>query len=755
MKQWLMERNKTLDHIFSLLGSMALSEAIDELETFGAAHPELSLDARLREIRSDYRLMFDYWSKGFKDEQLELVYRNFIYRMYRLTADVGMRYAIAHSSYLTAIDNRVRSAGRDWSPAALQAGLEGFVSDVALLELEPAHVRAERKLGLHRAHRQMMNDLFDYIWTSSQWTDSTAESMAQLLLAPTVDTIDQQLIVSAVMLGCMNMFDINKFRVMLTVYRQSSDEQVRQRALVGWALSAGVGMHHIFPEEREMVGGLLADEHVCKELVELQIQLFYCLSAENDNRKIQQEIMPDLLKHNGLSITPNGIEEKEGDSIEDIIHPEEAERRMEKVEESFRRMLDMQKSGADIYFGGFSQMKRFPFFDSIGNWFVPFYPEHPAISQAYGTQADTRMIRNIVDHMPFCNSDKYSFVIAFRQVVDRIPQNIREMLANGSVAGMEAVAAEEQGKPEYIRRQYLQDLYRFFRLYPSRSMLYNPFGHDADGHVFNYVFFANPIFSATSLEACYGEVVGCMMKRSMYREAASVLANCSVPGRDFLYYMHCGSLRLHHPAASGGLALPYASACFEEALRLRPDSAKALSGYARAKFYDGEYAVAEDAYARLSAMHPERKSSVLNMAVCMVNLGKSDEALKHLYKLNYESPDDDRVNRVMARALVCAGQYDKAEKAYLALCAGQEAEPEDHLNHGLCRWLAGDKAGAAECFVEYVRAHGGDAGVAGCRSLFYADVADKERELLAGNGITPTEVHLMCDLVCDLAFRIR
>ena len=96
-----MERNKTLDHIFSLLGSMALSEAIDELETFGAAHPELSLDARLREIRSDYRLMFDYWSKGFKDEQLELVYRNFIYRMYRLTADVSMRYAIAHSLYLT------------------------------------------------------------------------------------------------------------------------------------------------------------------------------------------------------------------------------------------------------------------------------------------------------------------------------------------------------------------------------------------------------------------------------------------------------------------------------------------------------------------------------------------------------------------------------------------------------------------------------------------------------------------------------
>lgn len=750
-----MEKDKTLDHIFSLLGKMALSEAMDELEAFGASHPELSLDTRLREIRSDYRLMFDYWSKGFKDEQLERVYRNLVYRVYRLAADVSVRYAIAHSAFLAGIDSRVRSAGRDWSAASLQAELEGFVSDVAMLELEPEHVRAGRKQSLHLAHRQFMNDLFDYIWTSPQWTDSTAEAVTSLLLAPTVDTIDQQLIVSAVMLGCMNVFDINKFKVMLTVYRQSTDERVRQRALVGWALAAGKGMHRIFPDERGMVAGLLAAGQVCKELVELQIQLLYCVSAENDNRTIQQEIMPDLLKHNGLSITPNGIEEKEGDSIDEIIHPEAAERNMEKVEESFRRMIDMQKAGADIYFGGFSQMKRFPFFDRIGNWFVPFYADHPAISSAYDGRSDTRMIRNIVDNMPFCNSDKYSFVIAFRQVVDRIPQNIREMLANGSVAGIEAVAAEEQGKPAYIRRQYLQDLYRFFRLYPSRSLLYNPFGQDASGREFNHVFFANDIFRSTQLEGSYSEVVACLMKRGMYREAAAVLANCGDKGRDYFYYMHCGNLRLHHPAAASAVDLPAASCCFEEALRLRPDSGQALSGYARAKFYDGEYAVAEDAYARLAAMYPERRSYVLNMTVCMVNLGKSEEALKHLYKLNYETPDDDRVNRVMARALMCIGQYVKAEKMYTALCGAKDCEAEDHLNHGLCRWLSGDKAGAAACFVEYARMHGGNIGLDGCRSLFYADVADKEGALLSGGGINPTEIHLMSDLVCDLALRNR
>ena len=51
---------------------------------------------------------------------------------------------------------------------------------------------------------------------------------------------------------------------------------------------------------------------------------------------------------------------------------------MEKLEASMKRMNDMQRQGSDVYFGGFSQMKRFPFFSVVANWFMPFYLHHPA-----------------------------------------------------------------------------------------------------------------------------------------------------------------------------------------------------------------------------------------------------------------------------------------------------------------------------------------------------------------------------------------
>lgn len=747
-----MEKVKTLDSVFDLLDSMALSKAMDVLESFGAAHPELAIEARLRTIRGDYGLMFDYWSKGYKDEQLERVYRSMLMDMYRLTADVYIMYAISHSPYLSAIYNRVRSAGRDWAWASVCAELEGFVSDVAVLEFEHENIRAEKKKALFARHQQYMNDLFDYIWTSPQWTESMADGVARILISPTVDIVDQQLIVSAVMLGCMNIFDINKFRVLITVYGQATDEHLRQRSLVGWVLSLAGGHHSANSEERIMINSLLNNVSVRKELVELQIQLLYCVSAESDNKTIQKEIMPELLKHGGLNITPNGIEERDGTTLENIINPEEAERNMERVEESFRRMLDMQKAGADIYFGGFSQMKRFPFFDSISNWLVPFHADHPAISATYGSQTVGNIVRNIVEHMPFCDSDKYSFVLAFKQVADRIPQNIREMLSGENVAGMDIVGADKQCSPAYIRRIYLQDLYRFFRLFPSRSLLSNPFEKSDNGSDAGYVFFSNSIFNCTSLERYFSDVVACMMKRSMTAEAVGVLGNCSEGGRDFQFYMFAGNIQLSRHGKEPYRQLPPALECFEKALVLRPDSEQALNGRARVLFYEEEYEASLADFKRLTEKFPERMSYELNMAVCMVNLGKYEEALKHLYKMNYERPNDTRVSRVLARSLMCIGQFDKAEKIYSQLCSSLEIEEDDVLNRGLCCWLAGKVSDAASHLAEYVMRKGGGSSLHDCYSVYDANVAIGERKLLADNSVTPTEIHLMGDFICNLIF---
>lgn len=110
------------------------------------------------------------------------------------------------------------------------------------------------------------------------------------------------------------------------------------------------------------------------------MQLIFSLNAEKDTNTIQKEIMPDLMKNQNFQVTQFGLVEREEDPMEDILHPEASEQRMEKLEATFGRMMDMQKQGSDIYFGGFSQMKRFPFFYDICNWFTRSSSNIPILS---------------------------------------------------------------------------------------------------------------------------------------------------------------------------------------------------------------------------------------------------------------------------------------------------------------------------------------------------------------------------------------
>lgn len=749
-----METNKEFNEIVCLLSDRKLRPAIDRLESFGYKYPELRIMPQVEQLRSNYDLMASYWRRGFKDTSLDSVYDGLVAATYRLAADASHAYSIAHNSFLTSLCRKARANGRDDSYLASAIGeLESFVSGMALLGLEPENERDGKKKALCAKHQTFVGELFDYILTSSQWGDGIVETVSRLLLSPTVDAMDQQLLVAAVMLAAINVFDINKLRLLATVYREASDEGVRQRALVGVVLAVWNGNDRVFPEQRQIISDMVADERTCGELTELQIQLLYCINAEEDTRTIQKEIMPDIIKHNNLHITINGIEEVEDDPMEDILDAEASERNMEKLEQSVRKMIDMQKAGADVYFGGFSHMKRFPFFDSVSNWFTPYYADHPAISQLYsGSKADSDIVNNMIGHVAFCNSDKYSFVIAFRKVVDRLPANLREMLASGSATMIGEMVDPEKMSPAYVRRMFLQDLYRFFRLFHSRACFNNPFERQPDGGAApGYVFFANSVFRGTALERHSNEIVACMAKRKLFADAASVAANRSGATRDYLYYMLCGNLSLRHPdiAAAHGLDSGCASGCFDKALELKSGDAKALFGKARALFSEGQYADAAAVYSQLMLSDPGKRKYVIGYCVSKTNLGDYDECQPMLYKLNYESPDDDTVKRILARCLVGGGKYEQALRLY----DGIKMDGEDMANRAYCEWFMGEVTAAVEHFAEYMTSRYPNDDTETKRRRCYADVIDSERDFIAAHDISETEARLMVDAICDAIVR--
>ena len=567
--------------------------------------------ARYEDVKNDYRLMQDAMMRGLRDDKIDEVYDDIMRKVYGASLDVLLEEKVKkYSSFAYA---RVSAQQTEAHPDAVRTVLEAYVQDMAMMAFEPENTRKAKMEKLMADHHAYMKQLFNALLVAPMWNDRRAADFADLLLSPTIDRDDALLLVSAVMLAAMNVNDPYKWDMLAEVYVRATDKVLKMRALVGWVLSLPYDPRgpRLFPFVQERIKAMLADKTTLKQMLDMQMQMLFCCNADADNEEIQRNIMPTLIKNTNLQMTRLGIVEKEDDPMKDIMDPNTAERDMEEMERKYRKMMDMQKQGSDIYFGGFSKMKTFPFFYDLCNWFAPFNAAHPAFGAVRERLAGSTFLNNLMENGPFCDSDKYSFALAIAQIMDRMPDNIKEMLNSDATFGP-TVSKDDQEDPAYICRSYLQSLYRFFRLYRSKRDFLNPFIldelEDNDG---NALFMSYKLLACPEMEENAVALCGFLLKRKMMREIMS-MAICYKSSQN--------------PRLVRFLALvPMTDGKWQEAYDLFASvpedqhTEESLRGMAHCCMSLKRFGEAVAIYRRLLAMHPDSFSYQLNLAVCLMS----------------------------------------------------------------------------------------------------------------------------------------
>lgn len=685
-----MNVEEILSKAINCLMDRRLSNAIEVLDQLYVQRPSLMGHSEFEAIKTDYQLMVDYMGRGFSDSHRESLYNTLLQRLYRVAADLEISWRCKNVS---AYVNSFRVIDHlNTSHDFVRTVLESFVSDIAMLSLQPEETREQKSTELYDRHQLFINRLFSALWTSCQWTDDDCKFYTELLLSPTVMSTDQQVIVSAISLGAMNQFDINKFKTLVNVYQKATDEHVRQRALVGWVLAVFEGMD-IFPEQDALIRELCENPSITRELLTLQIQFFYSKAAEKDNDKIQRDIMPDIMRNSNLTIGRLGIMEKEEDAIESILHQDADEKRMEQLEEKVRKMMDMQKQGSDIYFGGFSQMKRFSFFNDMVNWFTPFYLAHPALRSVINKLGDTKFLNTLMERSNFCESDRYSFAFALEQIINQLPADIKDAIGSDAMLGPLAESDDTEDAIS-IRRTYLQDLYRFFRLYHTANDFINPFEDNGKGDfVADTFFFTYKSFMGTGLDDVKLRLASHLYKHQQMTELAELLT--TFQSADPRYAILMGYTNINMGKAE------FAYQFFDYALKAEPDNQWALKGKARAALDAEDYKTAEEVYTELLKLEPGHKNYTMNRCVALLKLGRTSEVREELFRLDYQYPEDMNVKRVLAWAMLSDNSLDKASQLYDTLLATTPAH-EDYLNAGYCQWAMGNVQRAVELFREWM-----------------------------------------------------
>ena len=611
----------------------------------------------------------------------------------------------SNNNYLLSLRNKVRASGRDWSWCEIRKRLESFVSNIALLQLQNDNEAAQQRLEvIYEEQKKYRQQMFLYVLTELRFSGGDIQELEDLLLTPTVDNIDQRMIISALTINGLMVFDPLKLRLLVNVYTKSEDIPVKQYALVGWALTLPRYPYSCDSQTTQIVRDLVDnDATVREELAQLQIQLAYCQSADRDSRNFQETIMPDIMKASNMRFTDKGLEMQEDDPMDDILGRSTTEKKMEEVESRMRSYMDKRSQGMDLFFQGFKHMKRYPFFSDISNWLVPFYYEHPDIAPALHQMGGNGILHLMLD-APMCDNDKYSFVFAFLSIMNKVPKDIIEQMQQ--TAPPENAYRDWMSDPAILRRNYLQSLYRFFQLFPYSESFVSPFCDTEEVEMPyldppSWLIVANKTLMETRFDDNIIDLLKYFLRKKDFGAVQFILDEYNDCDDSFdLCYVrtlfYADSLPEYEDEFLHNI---------EYCLKVKPDSITLRKLYAKWLYSCEKFQEAKTLFGKLMEEKDGNRNYMFSYALCCHKLGDYDEAKKVLFRLAYEHPDDREVGILLASTLFLDGKTEDAFKRVDKLSADdldEKVKKELTVVRSLSLLALNRREEAAKCYASSI-----------------------------------------------------
>ena len=414
--------------------------------------------------------------------------------------------------------------------------LEKFVSREAMLFLNHDLSKEEQDQAsarLYQEWEEYREKIFDRFVSSGYWNDEERAVVKDTILSPTVDSLTSQLLVSAITLSAATVFDMGKFTLLYDIYRQTDDDEVKVRALLGWLLvSTNCGCYEQQPDFRSFAEQLTED---CKndpdllaEIIKAQKMLAVTVFSEQKSIDYTNDIMASLSKRflgdlkdkvaNLLEADEDmqnifGIEDDEETSEEspirsvDINTDEDGIPNLDVDMDSPLSMDEMMDKGIDILLPQFKMLRdQTEFFTHLYNWFMPFYLKNPHITEALGFVDEKRKFcKAFCSTARSCPADAYSLANLIVSHPNEIPENIVDCYDDPEDEGDGSESADEEEivneffkepgehRAKRIRINYIRNLLRFSKFYTAKDEIFNILD-ELDDDKPAYAVLAGPLF---------------------------------------------------------------------------------------------------------------------------------------------------------------------------------------------------------------------------------------------------------------------
>jgi len=723
--------------ICNLLSTRKLKPAFDLLEQLISETGIGQYREEYSRLEQNYKFMLKYTVEGINDPERQKIYEHLFISTFEIADNTYENLRMKYSQsveyqkkrgfakhYITNLDG----FAQELEKYSIKKELRTLLTDIPS---EYSDTRMEAEI-----HLQKIFTIFYHFWFTDRLSGNEVQFFQSLLQNEVLPYYEKSLIVTGLTLSLMRFFDEHKIVLLFNAY-ENSDEEVSQRALIGLL----IGIYYYdqrMPFYHALTGRLqilIEDQRFKSNFEKSILQFIRSKETETIQRKLQDEILPEMIK-----LSPNlrnklSIESLMGEGLSEDKNPEwqeilkDSPGLMGKMEE----LTEMQLEGADVFLSSFSMLKHFPFFSELANWFFPFTSDHPEInanSIKKETNDDIGFTQLIMKSPMLCNSDKYSFFFS----ILNIPQDYKKMVSDSLRA--ESGQAEEiekdesylghNKKAEIIISQYIRDLYRFFKIHPQRDGFEDIFAWKFDFH--NKFAFSKLLGEDLKILRSIAEF---NFAKNYFRDAADIF-------------------ELLLQGADDAEMLQKLAFCHQK----MEDYKKALSYYLKADLFDQNKiwnlkkialccrnlkkpAKALEYYKQAEILEPDNLSLHVSIGQCQMELSQYEEALKSYYKVEYLSPGNKKIWRPIGWCSFLVGKVEQAEKYYERLI-NEGPNKYDLLNMGHVQWRLGNRKSALNYYKRSINNPESS-------EKDFMEAFEEDLHHLIKQGVNPDDVPIMLD----------
>lgn len=699
----------TYTHIIDSLDAGALKPAFDSIQGLIAGTGLYSFQNKLNELQETYQYMLRYFAEGTKDPMQDQIYASIRTGLYELADQ------IRHEALLSESTNVYYAVRR--------------TVDIQSTEIKDLtdNLQTQFELEDYVNFEDSVSQLFAKIWSTAFLSEKNLNPIRKSLKSKTFPSSAKCQIVSALLLGLQISFDKEKLYLLFDA-ANLKDEEVRIRALIAISLTLYIYRKRtsFYPGIQHRLDSLAETPDFKRIMNTIIIRFILSRETEKVTHKLQEEIIPAMMKL-APKMNPNINLTDSSETAGDDMNPEwkniMADSKLAKKLEEYNKM---QEEGVDVMHSTFIHLKHFPFFRNISNWFLPFTLKHSAFKgiEAFGSALET-----ILQASFMCNSDKYSLYFSIFQ----IPEEHRKAMISqmdSQLNEMNKQVGEElkskQNKVENIVGQYIQDLYRFIKLFPRHTDFNDIFNWTLDFHRL-------PILSSYFSDAeTLMNIAELYLRKGYFDNAQDIYQQLIAENtNDEMLFQKLGYCKQMNGDFTGALD------AYLHSEILNPDSKWVIRRIANCYRALKQPENALKYYIQYDQLNPDNVSILINIGHCYMEIKNYNEALKYYFKADYLEPDSHKAWRAIAWCSFLIGKYDQARNYYKKILDNQP-QTQDYLNAGHTEWSLQNIKKALSYYKAAVQSESGN--FIKFHELFKEDIPD-----LILVGIESSEIDLLLD----------